>query len=48
MTTWKWPILLVIAHLAALLFGIAGLLIALPNPQWWSGDPLAMRVFEFG
>lgn len=40
--------LLLIGHLAALAFGLAGLLIALPNPQWWSGDPNAVRVFEFG
>jgi len=40
--------LLLFGHLAALAFGLAGLLIALPNPQWWSGDPNAVRVFEFG
>ena len=39
---------LLIGHLLALAFGLAGLLIALPNPQWWSGDPTAVRVFEFG
>jgi len=40
--------LLLIAHLAALVFGLAGLLIALPHPEWWAGDPTALRVFEFG
>ena len=40
--------LLLIAHLAALVFGLAGLLVALPNPEWWAGDPTALRVFEFG
>ena len=39
---------LLIGHLLALAFGLAGLLIALPNPQWWAGDPNAVRVFEFG
>jgi putative membrane protein len=40
--------LLLIGHLAALVFGLAGLLIALPNPQWWAGDPRAQQVFDFG
>jgi putative membrane protein len=35
-------------HLAALVFGLAGLLIALPHPEWWAGDPTAVRVFDFG
>lgn len=39
---------LLAGHLAALAFGLAGLLIALPNPQWWSSDPTAVRVFELG
>ena len=39
---------LLVAHLLALAFGLAGLLIALPNPQWWAGDLNAVRVFEFG
>jgi putative membrane protein len=41
-----WALLL--GHLAALAFGLAGLLIALPHPEWWAGDPTAVRVFEFG
>src|SRR5262249_20885360 len=44
----KLASLLLVGFLAALLFGLAGLLIALPHPQWWSGDPRAMRVFELG
>jgi putative membrane protein len=40
--------ILLIGHLAALAFGIAGLLIALPNAQWWAGDPRALQVFNFG
>jgi putative membrane protein len=39
---------LLVAHLAALLFALAGLLIALPHPEWWAGDPVAGRVFAFG
>jgi uncharacterized membrane protein len=41
-----WALLL--GHLAALAFGLAGLLIALPHPEWWAGDSTAVRVFEFG
>lgn len=37
-----------VAHLAALLFGLGGLLIALPNPQLWGDDANARRVFDFG
>jgi uncharacterized membrane protein len=44
----KLASLLLVGHLAALLFGLAGLLIALPNPEWWAGDATAVRVFEFG
>jgi putative membrane protein len=39
---------LVVAHLAALVFGLVGLLVMLPNPRLWSGDPAATRVFVFG
>ncbi len=44
----RLPTILLAAHIAALLFGVAGLLIALPNPQWWAGDPMAQRAFDFG
>ncbi len=40
--------LLLIAHLGALAFGLAGLLVALPRPELWAGDPAAARVFDFG
>lgn len=40
--------LLLCGHLAALAFGLAGLLIALPHPEWWASDTTAVRVFEFG
>ena len=35
-------------HVLALLFGLGGLLIALPHPELWAGSPLAARVFTFG
>lgn len=40
--------LLLVGHLTALAFGLAGLLIALPHPQWWAHDPHAIRVYRFG
>lgn len=41
-------ILTLVAHLGALLFGLAGLLVALPNPSLWAHDPIALRVFDIG
>ncbi len=35
-------------HLTALLFGLAGLLIALPHPQLWQDNPGAVEIFNFG
>ncbi|CAN5682953.1 carotenoid biosynthesis protein [soil metagenome] len=40
-------VVLFVAHLAALVFGLIGLLIMLPNPDLWVGDPNAVRVFDF-
>src|ERR671938_555290 len=39
---------LLVAHAAALAFGLAGMLIALPNPQLWASSPLGVRTFSFG
>jgi putative membrane protein len=39
---------LLVAHVLALGFGLAGMLIALPNPQLWAGSPLGRAVFSFG
>ncbi len=39
---------LLFAHLAALAFGLAGLLIALPHPELWASSPTAAQVFAFG
>jgi putative membrane protein len=38
---------LLAAHLAALVFGLIGLLIMLPNPDLWANDPHAVRVFDW-
>lgn len=37
-----------LGHLAALIFGLAGLLIAVPNAALWSGQVVATRIFNFG
>jgi putative membrane protein len=39
---------LLAAHVAALVFGLAGMLIALPNPQLWASSQLGREVFMFG
>lgn len=38
---------LLIAHLVALVFGLVGLLIMLPNPDLWADDPRAVRIFDW-
>jgi uncharacterized membrane protein len=38
---------LFIAHIAALIFGLIGLLIMLPHPNLWASDPNAVKVFDF-
>ncbi len=35
-------------HILALLFGLGGLLIALPHPELWAGSATAQQVFSFG
>jgi putative membrane protein len=40
--------MLLVAHAAALVFGLAGILIALPNPQLWASSPLGQQAFAFG
>ncbi|MGI8916647.1 MAG: carotenoid biosynthesis protein [Chloroflexota bacterium] len=37
-----------ILHLAALAFGVGGLVIALPHPELWSRSPTGAAVFQFG
>lgn len=36
------------AHLAALMFGLSGLLIALPHPELWNRNPMAVQAFTLG
>ena len=40
--------ILFFCHLAALVFGLGGLLIALPHPELWDNSPFAVEVFNFG
>ena len=37
-----------IGHLAALAFGLAGMLIAIPNPDLWQDSELGLRTYDFG
>ena len=39
---------LLVAHAVALVFGLAGMLIALPHPELWASSPLGQQVFAFG
>ncbi|MDQ4044013.1 MAG: carotenoid biosynthesis protein, partial [Chloroflexota bacterium] len=39
---------LLIGHLAALVFGLAGMLIAIPNPELWADSEVGLRVYDFG
>ncbi|MBV9579442.1 MAG: carotenoid biosynthesis protein [Chloroflexi bacterium] len=39
---------LLIGHAVALVFGLGGMLIALPHPELWSSSPLGRQVFAFG
>ena len=39
---------LFLGHLIALVFGLGGLLIALPHPELWAGSKFAAQVFSFG
>ena len=39
---------LVLGHATALVFGLAGMLIALPHPELWAASPLCQQAFTFG
>ncbi len=41
------PLVIFVAHLVALVFGLVGLLIMLPHPELWTGDPRAVEVFNW-
>ncbi len=38
---------LLVAHVAAVIFGLAGLLYAIPHPEWWVRSPLAVGLFPY-
>lgn len=40
--------ILFFCHLAALVFGLAGLLVMLPHPELWSWNPYLAATFDFG
>lgn len=40
--------ILLVGHATALLFGLGGMLIALPHPELWSSSPLGQQAFLFG
>ncbi len=40
--------ILLVGHATALLFGLGGMLIALPHPELWSGSTLGQQAFTFG
>jgi carotene biosynthesis associated membrane protein len=40
--------ILFLSHLAALIFGLGGILIALPHPEWWADSTYGRDVFQFG
>jgi len=44
----KISIVLLAGHLAALIFGLAGLLIAIPHPELWAGSSYGPRAYSFG
>lgn len=46
-TAARLPLLLLIAHLVALVFGVIGLLVMLPNPELWNQDPRAREIFTW-
>jgi uncharacterized membrane protein/1-acyl-sn-glycerol-3-phosphate acyltransferase len=39
---------LIVGHIAALSFGLAGLLIAVPHPHLWADSEMGVRVYSFG
>lgn len=39
---------LLAAHAVALAFGLVGMLVMIPNPSLWAGDPAGIAAFRFG
>jgi uncharacterized membrane protein len=44
----KFARILLVAHAAALVFGLAGMLIAMPHPELWASSPLGQQAYVFG
>jgi len=40
--------ILLVCHAVALVFGLGGMLVAIPHPELWSSSPLGRQVFAFG
>jgi len=40
--------ILLVAHVGSVFFALAGLLVAIPNPDWWSGIPGTPQIYAFG
>jgi putative membrane protein len=40
--------ILLVSHAAALLFGLGGMLIAIPHPELWASSAVGQQVFAFG
>lgn len=43
----RWAYAMLGAHAAATVFGLAGLLYAIPDPSWWADSPLAAAAFPY-
>jgi len=48
MSAMKVARILLFAHVGAVVFALVGLLLAIPNPQWWAGVPGARSIYSFG
>lgn len=48
MSAARWASLLLYVHAGAVVFALVGLLLAIPNPQWWAGVPGAASIYTFG
>jgi carotene biosynthesis associated membrane protein len=44
----RLAMILFVAHVVALVFGLVGMLVMMPNPQLWVGSPAGVQVFQFG
>jgi carotene biosynthesis associated membrane protein len=47
-TATRWTVVMIIGHIAALIFGLLGLLVAVPNPHLWADSEMGVRVYSWG